>query len=122
MGRPTGSSGPPTPSPSRADVTFHYRDYVLRADKVTYNRKTTNLQADGHLQVTGGPNDVLINATHGDMQLDMHTARFYNVSGSQGMRTAGHTVIYTTHQSTAVFRARGDPEQAKAAIGSLMAQ
>ncbi len=41
----------------------HYQDYVIRADKVVYNRATTELEADGHLQVTGGPNDVLIKAT-----------------------------------------------------------
>jgi LPS-assembly protein len=78
------------------DVVVHYQDYVIRADSVTYNRKTTELHADGHLQVAGGPNDVLINATNGDMRLDMHTARFYNVSGSQGVRTMGHTVVYST--------------------------
>ena len=77
-------------------VVFHYRDYVIRADSVTYNRKTTELTAEGHLQVAGGPNDVLINATNGDMRLDVHTARFYNVSGSQGVRTMGHTVVYST--------------------------
>jgi LPS-assembly protein len=78
------------------DVVFHYRDYVIRADNVVYDRSTTELEADGHLQVTGGPNDVLINATRGDMMLNMHTARFYNVSGSQGVRSMGHTVVYTT--------------------------
>ncbi|MGD1107028.1 MAG: LPS assembly protein LptD [Terracidiphilus sp.] len=78
------------------DVVVHYRDYVLRADSVVYNRKTTELEADGDLQLSGGPNDVLINATHGDMRLNMHTARFYNVSGSQGVRTMGHTVVYST--------------------------
>lgn len=78
------------------NVVFHYRDYILRADKVIYNRKTTELEADGHLQVAGGPNDVLIHATNGDMRLDMHTARFYNVNGTQGVRTAGHTVVYST--------------------------
>ena len=78
------------------NVVVHYRDYELRADKVTYNRKTTELEADGHLQVAGGPNDVLINASHGDMRLDAHTARFFNVSGSQGVRTTGHTVVYST--------------------------
>ncbi len=78
------------------DVAVHYRDYVIRADNVVYNRKTTELEADGHLQLSGGPNDVLINATHGDMRLNMHTARFYNVSGSQGVRTMGHTVVYST--------------------------
>src|ERR1017187_2878071 len=42
-------------------VVIHYRDYILRADKVIYHQSTSELEADGHLQVTGGPNDVLIN-------------------------------------------------------------
>ena len=78
------------------DVVFHYRDYILRADKVIYNQSTSELEAEGHLQLAGGPNDVLINASHGEMRLNMHTARFYNVNGSQGVRPAGHTVIYST--------------------------
>ena len=78
------------------NVVFHYRDYILRADKVAYNRTTTEVEAEGHLQVTGGPNDVLMNASHGDMRLDMHTARFYDVNGSQGVRQAGRAVVYTT--------------------------
>ncbi len=78
------------------DVVVHYEDYVLRADSVVYNRKTTELEADGHLQLSGGPNDVLINATHGDMRLNMHTARFYDVDGSQGVRTLGHSIVYST--------------------------
>jgi LPS-assembly protein len=77
-------------------VVVHYRDYVLRADKVTYDRATSVIQAEGHVEVAGGPNDVLIRADHGDMRLNMHTARFYNVSGSQGIRTAGRTVVYST--------------------------
>ncbi len=78
------------------DVVVHYRDYVLRADSAVYNRKTTELEADGHLELSGGPNDVLIDATHGDMRLNMHTARFYNVNGSQGLRAMGRTVVYST--------------------------
>ncbi len=78
------------------DVVVHYEEYILRADSVVYNRRTTELEADGHLQLSGGPNDVFINATHGDMRLNMHTARFYDVNGSQGVRTMGHTVVYST--------------------------
>jgi LPS-assembly protein len=77
-------------------VEFHYRDYILHADKVVYDRSTTEVQAEGHVQVAGGPNDVLINADHGDMRLNMHTARFYKVNGSQGVRTAGRSVVYST--------------------------
>src|SRR5580698_11302161 len=78
------------------NVIVHYRNYVLRADNIVYHQSTSELEADGHLQVAGGPNDVLINASHGDMRLNMHTARFYDVNGSQGVRRAGHTVVYST--------------------------
>jgi LPS-assembly protein len=94
------------------NVIFHYRDYILRADKVTYNRATTEIEADGHLQVTGGPDDILVNATHGNMRLDTHTARLYNISGSQGIRRAGRTVVYSTPNpllfSARVFLQNGD--------------
>jgi LPS-assembly protein len=78
------------------EVKIHYRDYTLRADKVVYNRKTTEVEADGHLQVTGGPDDVSINADHGEMRLDMHTARFYHVEGSIGVRRSGRAIVYST--------------------------
>jgi LPS-assembly protein len=77
-------------------VVVHYRDYIIRADKVVYHSDTYELEAEGHLQVTGGPSDAFINASHGDMRLDMHTARFFDVSGSLGVRRAGHTVVYST--------------------------
>jgi len=78
------------------DVVLHYNDYVLTADKVTYNRATMELEAEGHLRVAGGPDDILINASHGDMRFDMHTGRFYDVHGSQGVHTAGRTIVYST--------------------------
>ena len=77
-------------------VVLHYRDYVMTADKVAYNRATTEVQAEGHLQVAGGPNDILIHASRGEMRLNAHTARFYDVSGSQGIRAVGRTLLYTT--------------------------
>jgi LPS-assembly protein len=78
------------------NVVVHYRDYVLRADSIVYHQSTSELEADGHLQLSGGPNDVFLTASHGDMRLNMHTARFYNVNGSQGIRRAGRTVVYST--------------------------
>jgi len=78
------------------NVVVHYRTYVLHADSIVYHQSTSELEADGHLQLTGGPNDVFLTASHGDMRLNMHTARFYNVHGSQGIRRAGKTVVYST--------------------------
>jgi LPS-assembly protein len=79
-------------------VIFHYRGYTLRADKVVYHRATTELEAEGNLEVSGGPADVLIHATHGDMRLNMHTARFYNAHGSQGLRSSLSRNAYSTNQ------------------------
>jgi LPS-assembly protein len=78
------------------EVVVHYRDYILRADKVVYDQSTTELDAEGHLQVTGGPNDVEIYADYGNMRLNTHTARYFSVHGSQGVRTLGHRAVYTT--------------------------
>ena len=78
------------------DVAVRYRDYILRADKVVYHQSTTVIEAEGHLQVSGGPEDLVVVASHGDLRLDMHTARFYNVRGSLGMRRTGRTAVYST--------------------------
>ena len=77
-------------------VIIYYRDYIIRADKIVYQRSTSELEAEGNLQVTGGPGDADITASHGDMRLDMHTARFYDVHGSLGVRRAGRTAVYST--------------------------
>ena len=78
------------------DVVVHYLNYILHADKVVYHQSTSTMEAEGHLQVAGGPQDVLIDADHGDMRLDLHTARFFNVNGSLGVRKAGRSVVYST--------------------------
>jgi len=78
------------------DVVVHYRNYTLKADRVVYHQSTTELEADGNLQLAGGPDDVMIYASRGDLRLNMHTARFYNVHGSQGVRTLGRTSVYST--------------------------
>ena len=48
------------------NVVFHYRAYVLKAAKVTYNRATTEVTAEGPMEVTGGANDMLIGAERGE--------------------------------------------------------
>ena len=77
-------------------VEVHYNGYILRADKVVYNQTTTELEAEGNLQVMGGPNDVRIFADRGQMRLNQHTARYFNVHGSEGVRSEGRTAVYTT--------------------------
>ncbi len=78
------------------EVTVLYRGYTLRADKVSYNQDTGDIEADGHLQVES-PGDIIIQADHGTMNVDIDSARFYQVIGSVGMRTAAarKRVVYT---------------------------
>jgi len=78
------------------NVVIHYRDYVVRADKITYHQSTSELEAEGNLQIAGGPADASIQASRGEMRLNSHTARFYDVSGSLGVRRTGRTMVYST--------------------------
>ena len=77
------------------DVVFYYRDYILKADRVVYHRDNYEVEAEGNLHLTGGIYDLRVNASGGEMRLNMHTARFYNVSGSQGVRSLGRAVVYS---------------------------
>jgi LPS-assembly protein len=80
------------------DAEVHYGDYVLRADKLNYNQETGEVRAEGHLQLDGGPADEHILADHATLNLDLDTGRFYNVTGSVGVRgnLNRRKVIYTT--------------------------
>ena len=79
------------------EVTVHYRDYILRADKVSYNQDTGDIEADGHLQDEGGPDDEMIQADHGTINVDVDSARFFDVIGTVGVRmnATRRKVVYT---------------------------
>ena len=77
------------------EVEIDYRDYIVRADKVTYNEATSEVEATGHLHLEGGRDDELIDATHGTMNLDQETGHFYDVSGSIGQRKTPSTTTST---------------------------
>jgi LPS-assembly protein len=80
------------------DVEIRYNDYVLHADKMNYNEDTGEARAEGHVELDGGPADEHILADHATMNLDLDTGRFYNVTGSVGVRenVSRKKVIYTT--------------------------
>jgi LPS-assembly protein len=75
---------------------FRYKNYVLSADKVVYHQDTTDVEAEGHVRMVGGPDDLVLTADHGEMQLNAHTGRFYDVTGTVGVRSTGRTVVYST--------------------------
>lgn len=81
------------------NVTIHYKAYTLRADKIVFDRKTGDATAQGNVQLTGGPDDEVITADHGTMNMDRNTGHFYNVTGSVGARStsgAKRKPVYTT--------------------------
>jgi LPS-assembly protein len=84
------SNGPQTKTGSvytlDDDVKITYRDRIVRADHIEYDTDTGELVATGHLRVTGGPNHEDISASHGTMNLSKQTGRFYDVTGSVGMK------------------------------------
>ncbi len=57
------------------DVVITYRDRVVKADHIEFDKKTGELTADGHLHVTGGANHEDITASHGTMNLNQQTGR-----------------------------------------------
>ncbi len=80
------------------DVEIRYKDYIIRADRMNYNEDTGEARAEGHVELDGGPSDEHILAEHATLNLDLDTGRFYNVTGSVGVREniSRKKVIYTT--------------------------
>ncbi len=66
-------------------VEIDYEDYVILADHASYNTTTGDIDADGHLQITGGPDQEDFAADHGTLNLNRQTGHFYNVIGSVGV-------------------------------------
>ena len=78
------------------DVVGYYDGYVLHASKVIYHPSSSEVEVEGPLSLDGGPEDIHLTAERGDLRINMHTARFFNVHGSLGVRTAGRTTVYST--------------------------
>jgi len=84
------SSGPQSKVGSKfildGDVVITYGDRKVEADHIEYDTETGEVVATGHLKVTGGRNSEIITASHGTLNVKEQTGRFYDVSGSVGLR------------------------------------
>lgn len=84
-------------------VVIHYRDYVIQADRATFNQATSEVVADGHLHLDGGPDDAHLLASHGAVKLDAHTGKLYDVAGTlAGARLRQSTRILNSSNPFAV--------------------
>ena len=95
------------------DVEIRYKDYVLHADKMSYNEDTGEARAEGHVELDGGPADEHILADHATLNLNLDTGRFYNVTGSVGVRenVSRKTGHLHHHQSVSLLRPRRHQER-----------
>ena len=80
------------------DVVITYRDRRVEADHIDYDIDTGDLNASGHLKVSGGQNNESISASHGTMNLKTQTGRFYDVKGTVGFRPPGQKPVYDNGQ------------------------
>lgn len=80
------------------NVRIDYKSYTLLADKIVFDRDTGEADAEGHVELEGGPDDELITASRGTVNFKKDTGHFYNVVGSIGTRaSANHRrLVYTT--------------------------
>ncbi len=85
-------------------VEIYYENYVLKADEATFNSDTNEAVASGHFALDGGPNDDHIRASHGSYNFVTETGKFYDVTGTTGLRFKANRPILT---STAPFAFTG---------------
>jgi LPS-assembly protein len=67
-------------------VVVTYGDRTLQADHIEYDKETGEVTLTGHLLVMGGENDESIHASHGTINVQTQVGRFYDVTGSVGLR------------------------------------
>lgn len=88
------------------DVVIKYRDRVIQADHIEFNKETGELDANGHLHLSGGPNHEDITASRGTMNLNQQTGRLYDVMGSVGLKTQGHSTTVYANSNPFLFTGR----------------
>ncbi|WP_348267965.1 LPS assembly protein LptD [Edaphobacter paludis] len=76
------------------NVVITYGDRRVEADHIEYDSATGELEITGHLKTTGGANHEVISASHGTINLNKQTGRFYDVAGSVGLKNSGHKMVY----------------------------
>ena len=77
-------------------VEIYYGTYILRSDDATYNSDTKEVTAQGHVALDGGPNDDHIRASHCTYNFELETGKFYDVTGTTGMRFHANRIILTS--------------------------
>jgi LPS-assembly protein len=80
----------------QGDVEITFRNYILRADEVSYNEKTGDITGNGGVVFVGGPHDAHIEARTATYNINTENGIFYDVVGSVGTRFRGKNVVLTS--------------------------
>jgi len=67
-------------------ASIGYGDQMIEANQIVYDSDTHEATLTGNVLVTGGANDESIRASHATINVKAHTGRFYDVSGSVGIK------------------------------------
>jgi LPS-assembly protein len=78
------------------EVVLFYKNYVVHADKIVYHQAEGLVIVEGHVQMEGGASDAVFTASHGEIYTQRHAGRFYDVTGSFGVRHVGKVKVYST--------------------------
>jgi LPS-assembly protein len=88
------------------DVLVTYGDRTVQADHIEYDTETGEMIGTGHLKVTGGKNHEVINASHGTLNTKVQTGRFYDVTGSVGVKQTGANRMVYVNTNPFLFSGR----------------
>ena len=80
----------------RGEVEIDYRNYILRADQVTYNADTGDSELEGHVALDGGPYDEHVVASHGTYNIRTQVGKFYSAVGTVGLQVRKSHYLLTT--------------------------
>ena len=64
---------------------IYYRNYIVHADHATYDDGSSEIHAQGHMMIDGGPDDEHFEADHGTINVDADTGDYFDVVGTLGV-------------------------------------
>jgi LPS-assembly protein len=80
----------------RGGAEIDYRNYILRADEITYNSDTGDSELEGHSVLDGGPYDEHVESSHGTYNIRTEVGKFYSVVGTVGLKGKRSRYVLST--------------------------
>lgn len=80
----------------RGRAEIDYRNYILRADEITYNTGTGEMELEGRVVLDGGPYDEHVESSHGTYNIRTEVGKFYSVVGTLGFRGKRSRYVLTS--------------------------